>query len=574
MRSPISLKIFGVAAALLLLMLAVTWLSVLNFRQLNREVSALSDHYLPLEQQLASVEILIRQQMVHMERLLAEMKAAEPDADFLLRESDDFDARGVNADQIVESSLSLLAEAEADPGSEQERLTLALLARQLPEVQSARQRFHAGFRQVEIEAEEGNLRSIRIMRESLLRDKAAVDAEIQKTLDLLRELTHGTAARAQAEEARAVRLNWIITGIALALGLLFAGLATRSLVQPVKRLLGGTKAVESGDLEVEIHVKTPDELAVLAHSFNRMVAGLREKERITETFGKYIDPRIVDGLLENRLPAEGGQRRVMSVFFSDLVGFTGTCESMTPDTAVRFLNHYFSFMSEVIRQRDGIIDKYIGDAVMAFWGPPFVEESRHAKLCCQAALDQRQRLEAFRASLPELLGVRFGLPKVDARMGIASGDVTVGNIGSETARGYTVIGDTVNLASRLEQANKFYGTHILVSEATREAAGPTLAFREVDSLQVAGKQEPARVFELIGRSAELDASTTQGAQQFEAGLARYRERDWDAAEREFRACLELLPGDGPSRAFLQRLERFRAEPPPEDWDQVWVATSK
>ena len=140
------------------------------------------------------------------------------------------------------------------------------------------------------------------------------------------------------------------------------------------------------------------------------------------------------------------------------------------------------------------------------------------------------RMEAFRAWLPEMFGVAHGLPVVNVRMGIASGEVTVGNIGSETSRGYTVIGDTVNLASRLEQANKFYGTRILVSEATRNLAGDTLAFREIDSLRVAGKQETVRVYELLGLAAELSESDRQRVQAYEAGLARYRAQDWDAAD--------------------------------------------
>ena len=574
MRRPISLKIFSVTTTLLVLMVVVTWLSVLNFRQLNNQVRALSDYYLPLEQQVASVEILIRQQMVHMERLLAGMAAVKPDPAYMAKESDDFDNRGINADQIVDSSIRVLGEAQAAQGIELDRVTLARLDKHLPDVQLARQRFHGTFRRFQIESREGNLRSVKLAREALLQAKDAVDEEIQKTLDVLNKLTRDTAAQAKAEEARATRLNWIITAIATALGLIFAGLVTRSLVEPVKRLVGGTRAVEGGDLEVEIHVKTSDELATLAESFNHMVAGLREKERIKETFGKYIDPRIVRGLLENRLPAEGGEGHVMTVFFSDLAGFTRTCEGLTPDAAVRFLNRYFSLMSEVVRARQGIIDKYIGDSVMAFWGPPFTDETSHAELCCLAALEQLQALETFRASLPDLLGVRHGLPQVDVRMGISTGEVTVGNIGSETAKGYTVIGDTVNLASRLEQANKLYGTRILVSEETRRMAGEGLVFREIDSLTVMGRTEPTRIFELLGRQGELSAEQVKGIERFEAGLARYRQQDWDGAEAAFKECLAIVSGDRPSQVFLERVRSFRASPPEAGWDGVWIALSK
>lgn len=574
MRLPISLKIFSITTALLALMVVVTWLSVLNFHQLNNQVRALADYYLPLQQQVASVEILIRQQIVHMERVMAGMEVARPDPEFLAAESNGFDMRGVNADQIVDSSLRMLGEAEAENGIELDRVTLAVLGKQLPAIQTARQHFHMTFRLFQIEAQEGTPRSQKIVRETLLREKDTVDVEIGKTIDILNRLTQDTAIQAKKEEKRATTLNWIITALATVLGLIFAGFVTRSLVDPVKRLVGGTRAVEAGDLDVEILVRTHDELATLATSFNHMVVGLREKERIRDTFGQYVDPRIVKGLLENRIPAERGERQVMTVFFSDLQDFTRLCEGLTPDAAVRFLNRYFSLMSEVIRTRQGIVDKYIGDSVMAFWGPPFTDAADHATLCCLAALEQMARMEAFRAWLPEMFGVSHGLPVVNVRMGIASGEVTVGNIGSETSRGYTVIGDTVNLASRLEQANKFYGTRILVSEATHNLAGDTLAFREIDSLRVAGKLETVRVYELLGVVAELSESGRQRVQAYEAGLARYRAQDWDAAEAAFRECLEIEPKDQPSQVMLGRIAAFRQVPPEAGWDGVWVALSK
>lgn len=574
MRRPISLKIFSVTLALLLLMGLVTWLSVFNLRLLNNQVHALADYYLPLQQQVASIEILVRQQMVHMERVMAGRETAHPDPAYLEKENRDFDARGINADQIVDSSLNLLKEADAAHDIELDRVTLALLGRQLPTIQEARQNFHRTFRLFQIEADEGNRRSETLMRASLLHDKDVLDGEIQKVIDLLNKLTQDTAQQAKAEEARAVRLNWIITGIATLLGLIFAALVTRSLVEPIRRLLGGTQSIEQGDLNVEIHVQTRDELAVLADSFNHMVLGLREKERIKTTFGQYVDPRIVRGLLDNRLASEGGQRQVMTVFFSDLANFTQMCEGLTPDTAVRFLNRYFSLMSDIVRARQGIVDKYIGDSVMAFWGPPFSDETGHAELCCAAALEQMTQLEAFRADLPNLIGVRYGLPQVDIRIGIASGEVTVGNIGSDTSRGYTVIGDTVNLASRLEQANKFYGTRILVSAETRRLAGETLAFREIDSLRVAGKQEPIRVHELLGLKADLTPNLQAGVEAFETGLGHYRKQQWDAAEAEFNACQRHVPQDRPSQTFIERIRDFRATPPSPDWDGVWVATSK
>ncbi len=231
----------------------------------------MSDYYLPLQQQVASVEILIRQQIVHMERVLAGMEVAHPDPEFLAKESNGFDMRGINADQIVDSSLRMLGEAEAEKGIELDRVTLAVLGKQLPAIQTARQHFHMTFRLFQIEAEEGTPRSEKIVRDALLREKDTVDIEIGKTIDILNKLTQDTATQAKAEEARATTLNWIITAIATVLGLIFAAFVTRSLVDPVKRLLGGTRRWRQAIWTVEILVKTHDELATLAHSFNHMV---------------------------------------------------------------------------------------------------------------------------------------------------------------------------------------------------------------------------------------------------------------------------------------------------------------
>jgi nitrogen fixation/metabolism regulation signal transduction histidine kinase len=300
MRRPIRLKIFSITLVLLAMMVVVTWLSVLNSHQLDNQVRALSDCYLPLQQQVASVEILFRQQMVHMERLLGDMAAAHPDQADMDKESAAFDARGINADQIIDSSLRILGEREKDPTLTLDKVTLAVLQEQLPNIQTARQDFHRTFRMFQIEAKEGTPRSQKLMHEALLREKDKLDVQIGKAIDLLDKLTTDTAARAKAEEARSVRLNWIITAIATTLGLIFAWWVSRSLVEPIRRLLHGTQAVEHGDLGVEIMVHTRDELATLADSFNHMVVGLREKERIKATFGQYVDPRIVRGLLENR----------------------------------------------------------------------------------------------------------------------------------------------------------------------------------------------------------------------------------------------------------------------------------
>jgi len=569
MRRPISLKVYSIALSLLALMIIVTGLSAYNLKNLNNEVMALSEYYIPLDQSIGSVDTQLRQQNVYLERILGLQLAKQHDRSAIEKESDLFDEHGVNADQFIDASVRLVDQGLSSTTVDVDRVAFAVLQKSLPDIQTVRQHFHATFRQFLIEADAGNPRSIQIMRDVMKKEMDQVNKQMEKVIVALQKVTQESATRAEAEEKQAIRLNWGITIIAGVLGLIFAAIVTRSLVQPVRRLLSGTKAVELGDLNVQIHASSADEIAALTESFNRMVVELREKERIKSTFGQYVDPRIVKGLLENRLSSSGGERRVMTVFFSDLEGFTKMCEQLTPDGVVRFLNQYFTLMSDSIRECDGILDKFIGDAVMAFWGPPFTKENEHAVLACFSALKQLSQLEKFRSLLPDVMGLRRGVPEVNIRVGIATGDVTVGSIGSESSKGYTVIGDTVNLASRLEGANKEYGTRILISEDTWKMAKDAVEVREMDTIRVVGKTEPVRVFELLGRKGELDPALSELQGWFARGLASYRNRQWDQAEASFESCLKLNPADTASTVFISRLKHFRNHPAEQDPDSTW-----
>jgi class 3 adenylate cyclase len=343
----------------------------------------------------------------------------------------------------------------------------------------------------------------------------------------------------------------------------------------VRRLLAGTVAVERGALDTVVPVTSRDEIGRLTESFNAMVGELRVKAQIRETFGRYVDPRIVAGLIDRpELADPQGARRRMTILFCDMQGFTSFSEGMTPTGLVTVMNRYLGVMSEAVLRNDGIVDKYIGDAIMAFWGQPFTGEEEQGRLACVAAIEMLAALPAFQAELPDLIGVRRGLPQVRVRIGIATGDVVVGNIGSEQTRNYTVIGDTVNIASRLESASKAYGTRILISEATRELAGDAIETREIDAVLVVGKSEPERVFQVLGRKGEVSAEQLELRDAFAVALTAYRARDWEPAASGFRACLAITPEDPVTKVFLGRIAQFREEPPPADWLGVWELKTK
>jgi len=391
----------------------------------------------------------------------------------------------------------------------------------------------------------------------------------------LHAMTGESAAAAASHEDAAQRFNLGATAASGIIAVLLAFLLSRSLVGPLKRLVRATEKVREGDREFELVIQSRDEVEALGQAFQSMVLDLRAKERVREKLGKYIDPRIADQIIE-RTGAAGtvGERQIMTVMFTDMRGFTAISENLLPTTLVRLLNRYLELMSAPVSANAGVIDKYVGDAVMAFWGPPFCDAGVQAAYACRAALAQQEAVARLRAELPEILGIRRGLPSLGVGAGIATGDVVVGNIGSSVAQGYTVVGDTVNLSSRLESLNKAYGTRILMCEATWERARGEIEAREVDTIRVVGKDNAVRVFEALGERGAVDAAVLEMRDRFEAGLAAYRGRRNAEARDAFRRALERMPADACSEVFIRRLDELERYPAPPDWDGVWQHASK
>src|SRR4029434_9629208 len=272
----------------------------------------------------------------------------------------------------------------------------------------------------------------------------------------------------------------------------------------VRSLASAMRDVQGGNLNVELPVSSTDEVGRLTDSFNFFVKELRSKQRLKQTFGKYIDPRILEQVLaQPGAEAVASGRREMTVLFAELVGFTGLSERLTPLLMVTLLNRHFGLQALAVQEHHGVVDKFVGDSVMAFWGPPFVKPEEHAFLACRAAQAQLAALDTLCRELPDITGLRRDLPAIDLCIGVCTGEVVVGNIGSDNTRSYTVIGDTVNLTARLERANRIYGTQILVGETTAQAIGSQFEIREIDTISVKGKTETTRIFELMSAAGQL-----------------------------------------------------------------------
>ncbi len=295
----------------------------------------------------------------------------------------------------------------------------------------------------------------------------------------------------------------------------------------------------------------------------------RQRRQLRAAFDKYMAPDVVDEIMKNPEQIRlGGEKKELTVFFSDVAGFTSISEKLDPEALVILLNKYLSAMTDIILKHRGNVNKYLGDGIMAIFGAPR-GDPQHASLACFAALESQTELAKLREEWK-----REGYPDISARIGINSGPLVVGNMGSQKRLEYTVMGDSVNLASRLEGANKFYDTLILLGPRTYELACQDIEAREVDLMRVKGKHEPVVVYELLARKGALSSHKQLVVGAYLEGLKAYKRRDFAQAVAKFEAALKLDPTDGPSRVYVERAREFLATPPLPDWDGVYALKSK
>jgi class 3 adenylate cyclase len=564
-------RILGIAIGLIVLMAITSALSTVMTRRVAHQLEELSTKYVEAYGNLARMNVRSLEQALALRRMVIVKMLSPPDNAGFADRQKLYEAKGREIDQEAQAARALINAIIEDTSTESDNARLGRIDDRIEHVNGDLRRYLGEeYNRLLPMLEAGNFSEARM---SLVRTDTLRDEFSQKVEDIRKDMlaqVRSDSAVTMRDQKTAITISVVLTVLASILGLLFSFFISTGITTPVRRLLDGTRAVEAGRLDGSIDVTTRDEIGQLTTAFNNMVEQLRHKERLRETFGRYVDPRVVEGLIDPKaLTASDGERRVMTVLFCDMKGFTSLSEGTTPQGLVKVMNHYLSTMSGPIRGHRGIIDKYIGDAIMAYWGPPFTENGEQAQLACLAAVDMVQRGEALRTELAELLGVRTIPSDCTVRIGIATGEVLVGSIGSEFMMSYTVMGDAVNLASRLEGANKFYGSHSLVSEPTIKAAGDTIEFREIDRVVVVGQTHPEAVFEIMGRKDETDETLLLLRDRYAEGLAAYRSRHWDDAREAFSAALELVPGDGPSTALLERIDGFQANPPSAGWDGAW-----
>ena len=301
----------------------------------------------------------------------------------------------------------------------------------------------------------------------------------------------------------------------------------------------------------------------------RFLLGVVERRMILGAFKHYLAPAIVDKILED--PSQlrlGGATYNVTIIFTDLEGFSTISEKLAPEKLHDLLTEYFKEMMDILLQEHATLDKFIGDAIMVYFGCP-VQENDHPLYACRSAIRMQHRV----GELNQVWETK-GLPPLHMRVGINTGSVVAGNMGTESIFNYTIIGDSVNLASRLEGVNKEYGTSTIISADTYQRVAPLVTARELDCIRVKGKSEPVAIYELLSLAGESSTETQRTFSTYSEGLALYRRRAWVDAVEKFQAVLDSEPNDSPSRTMIERARYYLENPPPDGWDGVYTMLHK
>ncbi len=298
----------------------------------------------------------------------------------------------------------------------------------------------------------------------------------------------------------------------------------------------------------------------------RLAVTDKDRSFLRRSFALYLAPAVIEKMMKSsQLPSLGGETRDVTMFFSDVEGFTAFAESMSPSDLIALMNVYLSAMTDIIESHGGFVDKYIGDAIVGVFGAP-VQDEDHACQAVLAALDCCERLTGLSKIAPAFKG-----HVLRHRIGLNSGEALVGNVGSGRRFNYTVIGDVVNLASRLEGANKYFGTSILASEATAALTGTAFKWREIDAVRVIGRAAPLRVYEPLAQAGKETTARCASAQTYAEALASWRKRDFACAAELFASVADVDP---PSALFLPRAKQLMMSPPGPDWKPIYQLQGK
>ena len=534
-----------------MLMISASSISIYYISRVKSELDQIAFHLVPITEKLTQIDMHALRQEISLERIFTYLDMDQIPLNKVKEEETKFKIYGNSVEAEFAEAKKLVQEGLRHSSTSDDIREFSRLEPFLEILEREHQILEGhGLKIIEALKKE-NHEQAHLLEGWLVEAEDDFNAGLLRCLETLERITERSALNAEEHENLLIILNWTATGFAIVLGLLFSAIISSRIVRPLKDLVAATKKVEEGHLDANFAVQSKDEIGTMADQFNQMLDGIRKKERVKATFGQYVDPRILNSII-NSYNLEESHREPVTVFFSDIAGFSRISEQFTPAVTVKLVNEYLSLVSEPIVNRQGVIDKFIGDAVVAFWSPPFVSPEEGALLSCHAALEQQRQIDIFRNKVSEITGIRKDLPEISVRMGIASSECVVGNIGSTNSKSFTAIGPATEWAETLETLNKKYKTEILVSEPIVELVNSQMEFRRLETVEiVAGKK--VNVYELLGPAGGVPLEVIEYKNDYEQALDNLELGDVKNASLQFIACKKKNANDGAVDLHLQSI---------------------
>lgn len=368
--------------------------------------------------------------------------------------------------------------------------------------------------------------------------------------------------------------NIYIMIISLCVSLLVIVYFAQTISSPILDLLSETVKISKGIFKLSIQRTTNDEVGILTDYFITMARGLEEREKVKSILGSMIDPVVVQEAMEDLGALKRGSEKMITAFFSDVAGFSTISEQLTSVQLASLLNEYLSAMTTILQNHSGVLDKYIGDAIVGIFGAP-VDVENHSIKACHASLQMIHRLNELKEYWVSNNLYSREAQEMDVRIGLNSGLAKVGFMGTDNMGSYTMMGDTVNLAARLEAAGKDYGVNILISEMIKDNIAQEFFIRELDLVRVKGKNEPVRLYELISTKSDIPKNLAESTPLYEEGFRYYINKDFTIAISKLEESIRARgKKDKSAKMLIERCQNYLTEPPPKDWDGVYTRTHK
>ncbi|RCK35516.1 guanylate cyclase [Thalassospira xiamenensis] len=559
-------KFLGVAAFFVVWLVVATGFSVIQSLGINGDLEAVSRYVTPVKDALSDVRSRQLEQISLIDRYMRVVENEGPDAPLLSGIEIEIDAKQTQIEQAFRKAFTSAALGRAQASGHFEQGVLLDLDVRMREFADIAAQFNLGVERLLSRVREGDLDDAQ-RQENLVRGiHRNIVLDLRSEILLLEKYSSETVENVSEREDFLIQAEFIMMLAAVVIGISFAYYLAQAVVKAVRDTTNALNSVQSGKLDTSLDFKGKGDFARLADAFNRMTRELRVRFRMRERFGKYIDPKIINNLLSQETALETSQKRVMTVSVVNLTNFDWMAEHIPPEKLVDFLNDYLTAMTEPIANHSGIIDNFVGDRVIGFWGPPFCGEKSHAGHACLAALEQVARFNALKTKYADLIG-DHGL---DIRVGIATGEVVVGSIGTDKSRAYTVVGDCVNYANRLEKANRIYGTQILASHETASMAAGEIEMRDLDHVVLLGTEHVVYLYEVLAQSGQLSDERRDWRKTYETAIAFYREGDFDKAQPLFEEVQEGIGSDFAAQLMLNRMERLQRREQNREWNGTWI----